>query len=360
MILYCQQSIKLELWCPMQWPLATCDHWALCMWLVWTEMCYVSKNNTEFWSLDTKKRRHSILWIVFTLITLKLQLFFTYRYVKCTIKYISVSFYFFNVAPFFFFFDVNCLWGLYFDGTGWSGNQAHLPRDSHALRWRLTSDDQVEGRNIPWIGMDVEGIYLPKNGVPLFSYAEGSGNGQPKKGPSPTRRSAPGVGASLALGVQLLCSSTWIHNTGLFSWRGEEWVSPPWRTDGFRGSFSLARGAGIAGVESQPSTRRFRALTGCGRLSSQFSENNEHLHWGPPPSGRAPPEPWRTLSSWQGYPLAPGFTVSSSQPQHSVVPHGFSIPEAAAAMAELLPWAGRLTSPGVHSPSWLCSGYKVT
>ena len=111
---------------------------------------------------------------------------------------------------------------LYFNETGWSENQAHLPRDSHALRWRLTSDDQVEGRNIPWIGMDMEGIYLPKSGFPLFSYAEGSRNGQPKKGPSPTRRSAPGIGASLALGIQLLCSSTWIHNTGLLSWRGEE------------------------------------------------------------------------------------------------------------------------------------------
>lgn len=208
--------------------------------------------------------------------------------------------------------------------------------------------------------MDVEGIYLPKNGFPLFSYAEGSRNGQPKKGPSPTRRSAPGIGASLALGVQLLCSSTWIHNTGLLSWRGEERGQSSWRTDWFRGSFSLARGAEIAEVESQPSTRRFRALTGCGRLSSQFSENNEHLHSGPPPSGRAPSEPWRSLNSWQGYPLAPAFTVSSSQPHHSGDLHGFNIPEAAAARADLLPWAGQLIYAGVHPPSWFCSGYKVT
>ena len=266
--------------------------------------------------------------------------FYILGYVKCTINYISVSFYFFNVAAFFFFFfNVNCLWGLYFAGTGWSGNQAHLPRDSHALRWRLTSDDQVEGRNIPWIGMDVEGIYLPKNGFRLFSYAEGSRNGQPKKGPSPTRRSALGIGASLALGVQLLCSSTWIHNTGLLSWRGEERGQSSWRTDWFRGSFSLARGAGIAGVESQPSTRRFRALTGCGRLSSQFSENNEHAL-------RTPSLRKGTSRALKDSELLAGVPPGSSL--HCVLKPAPPL------------WAGQLISPGVHSPSWLCSGYKVT
>lgn len=40
--------------------------------------------------------------------------------VKCTIKYIYVSFYFFNVAAF-FFFNVNCLCGLYYISMGQAG-----------------------------------------------------------------------------------------------------------------------------------------------------------------------------------------------------------------------------------------------
>ena len=47
--------------------------------------------------------------------------FYILGYVKCTIKYISVSFYFFSVAAFFFFLNVNCLWGLYYILMGQSG-----------------------------------------------------------------------------------------------------------------------------------------------------------------------------------------------------------------------------------------------
>lgn len=86
----------------MLWPLATRGHWALCMWLVLTEMCNVSKNNTEFWSLDTKKAQYLVnsFYIDYVEITI---VFYILGYVKCTIKYIYVSFYFFNVAAFFFF-----------------------------------------------------------------------------------------------------------------------------------------------------------------------------------------------------------------------------------------------------------------
>lgn len=49
---------------------------------------------------------------------------------------------------------------------------------------------------------------------------------------------------------------------------------------GSEAGFSLAE-AGIAGVDHSPG--EFGALTGCGRLSSQLSENNEHLHSRPPP-----------------------------------------------------------------------------
>ena len=243
--------------------------------------------------------------------------------------------------PFFFFFLMWIAFGAYiifwWDRLVWKSGPS--TQGFTCFEMKTHFDDQVEGRNIPWIGMDVEGIYLPKNGFPLFSYAEGSRNGQPKKGPSPTRRSALGIGASLALGVQLLCSSTWIHNTGLLSWRGEERGQSSWRTDWFRGSFSLARGAGIAGVESQPSTRRFRALTGCGRLSSQFSENNEHAL-------RTPSLRKGTSRALKDSELLAGVPPGSSL--HCVLKPAPPL------------WAGQLISPGVHSPSWLCSGYKVT
>ena len=95
-------------------------------------------------------------------------------------------------------------------------------------------------------------------------------------------------------------------------------------------------------------------MAGCRGPDSKLGKEPQDL--GAPPGGGTMLWPRPSLPR----PLAPAFTVSSSQPHHSGDLHGFNIPEAAAARADLLPWAGQLIYAGVHPPSWFCSGYKVT
>lgn len=63
---------------------------------------------------------------------------------------------------------------------------------------------------------------------------------------------------SPVLGAQTVCC----YAGSLAPWKERNDVSRSRRLDWFRGSFSLARGAGRAGVELQPWARKERVLTG--------------------------------------------------------------------------------------------------